>query len=121
MGHERRLDQERREDNGLPIACSLTPAQLAAMREGLLPGLLAGARTTEPVPGGFRWRFEPRAGLVQEAAAVIEAEHRCCPFLRFVLSVDPGDGPVTIEVTGPEGTREFLSSLLGAPPGPSGR
>jgi hypothetical protein len=50
----------------------------------------------------------------KEAAAVIEAEHRCCPFLRFVLIVEPGDGSLFLEVTGPEGTEDFLSMLVGS-------
>ena len=106
-------------DREIPIACALTPAEFAAMRDGLLPGLLARASAQEPIPGGFRWRFNPKAGLVREVAAVVEAEHRCCPFLRFLLLVEPGDGPVWLEVTGPDGTEEFLSTLLASPPGTS--
>jgi hypothetical protein len=82
------------------------------MREGLLPGLLARARARDHVAGGARWQFETRVGLLTEMAAVIEAEHRCCRFLHFVLTVEPGDGPVWLEVTGPEGTEDFLSALL---------
>jgi hypothetical protein len=49
----------------LPIACTLTPADFAAMRNGLLPGLLAKASGKESIPGGFRWRFDPQADLVK--------------------------------------------------------
>jgi hypothetical protein len=82
------------------------------MRSGLLPGLLAGASGKEAIPGGYRWRFDHREELVKEVASVIDAEHRCCRFLRFILVVEPGDGPVWLEVTGPEGTQDFLSTLL---------
>ena len=99
------------EPANLPIACTLTPAELTAMRDGLLPGLLARASEKQPVPGGFRWRFDPNPTLIRDAAAVIEAEHRCCRFLRFLLIVEPGDGSVWLEVTGPEGTTEFLTML----------
>src|SRR5262245_50501725 len=95
----------------LPIACTLTPAELASMREGLLPGLLSKATAKEGVTGGFRWRFYQEPDLVKRVAAVIESEHRCCRFLRFVLAVEPGDGPLWLEVTGPDGTEEFLSNL----------
>ena len=111
------MNQEREESGSLPIACTLTPAELAAMRTGLLPGILARSSAKEPIPGGFRWRFDPQANLVREAAAVIDAEHRCCRFLRFLLLVEPGDGPVWLEVTGPEGTEDFLSTLLDTTPG----
>jgi hypothetical protein len=90
------------------------PSEFAAMRNGLLPALLARASAKESIPGGFRWQFHPQANLVKEAAAVIDAEHRCCRFLRFVLHVEPGDGPIFLEVTGPEGTEAFLSKLLDA-------
>jgi len=109
---EARMDHESGDTARLPIACTLTPADLAAMRGGLLPGLLAGASARESIPGGFRWRFEHATNLITQAAAVIEAEHRCCRFLRFLLIVEPGDGPVWLEVTGPEGTDAFLSTLL---------
>lgn len=105
------MSQDPEDIPNLPIACTLTPAELAAGWDELLPGLVARANATEPVPGGVRWRFEPEAGLVQDIAAVIEAEHRCCRFLRFQLILEPGDGPVWLEVTGPEGTQDFLSML----------
>ena len=104
------MTQEKRLD--IPIACSLTPAEFAAMRGGLLPGLLSHATSREPIHGGYRWQFEPRSDLLEEIAAVLEAEHRCCRFLRFVLVVEPGDGPVSLEITGPEGTEAFLTTLL---------
>ena len=113
------MNQEREKNVSLPIACTLTPGELATMRNGLLPGLLAGASAKEPIPEGFRCRFDPQVNLVKEVAAVIDVEHRCCRFLRFLLLVEPGDGPVWLEVTGPEGTEDFLSTLLDTTPGTS--
>jgi hypothetical protein len=85
------------------------------MRDGLLPGLVSKARAREPIPGGFRWRFDPEADLLNEAAAVIDAEHRCCRFLTFVLRVEAGEGPVWLEVSGPAGTEDFLTLLVDTP------
>ena len=106
------MSPERETNEDLPIACTLTPGDLAAMRAGLLPGLLAEASACEPISGGFRWRFNPRVNLAKEAGSVIDAEHHCCRFLRFRLLVEPGDGPVYLEVTGPAGTEEFLTALV---------
>lgn len=33
-------------------------------------------------------------------------------FLRFLLIVEPGDGSVWLEVTGPEGTEDLLSTII---------
>jgi hypothetical protein len=82
------------------------------MRGGVLPRLVGKAIVAGRIPGGLRWRFEPVVDLVREVAAVIETERRCCRFLRFLLLVEPGEGAVWLEVTGPEGTEDFLSALL---------
>jgi hypothetical protein len=96
----------------LPVVCELTPADLAARRGGLLPGLVSRASASVPIEGGRSWRFESAPGLVADLAAVIEAERHCCRFLRFALTIEPGDGSVALEVTGPEGTARFLEDLL---------
>jgi hypothetical protein len=106
------MKQDRVQNVSLPIMCTLTSAELTAMREGLLPSLVASASAREQVAGGFRFQFAPRPDLLKDAAAIIDAEHRCCRFLRFLLLVEPGEGPVWLEVTGPEGTWEFLAGLL---------
>jgi hypothetical protein len=109
------MTEDREDSSSLPIACTVTPAEFAALRDGLMPGLLSKAKAQEPIPGGFRWRFNPEAGLLNHAAAVIDAEHRCWRFLGFVLRVEEGDGPVWLEVTGPAGTEDFLTMLLDTP------
>ncbi len=43
----------------------------------------------------------------------IQLERQCCPFLRFQLTVEPGGGPIWLELTGPPGTREFLAHGVG--------
>ncbi len=106
------MDQPTGKSGDLPIACTLTPSELDDRKEWLLLGLLAKAVSRKAVPGGVRWRFDAGDGIVPQVAAVIEAERRCCRFLDFRLEVEAGDGPVWFEVTGPEGTAEFLSSLL---------
>jgi len=44
--------------------------------------------------------------------AMINAERKCCRFLRFQVIVEPSDGPIVLELTGPEGTQEFLEAML---------
>lgn len=95
----------------LPIACALDPAELAWRRDTLLPGVVARAESSEPIPTGARWRFRPSSELLLALATMIDAERRCCPFLRFEVVAEAANGPVWLEVTGPEGTREFLERL----------
>ncbi|HYK83545.1 MAG TPA: hypothetical protein VEU55_10420 [Gemmatimonadales bacterium] len=95
----------------LPIACTLSPADLRARRDSLLPGIVRRAVAREPLADGLRWQFQPSPDLLVALATVIDAERRCCPFLRFHVITEAAGGPVWLEVTGPAGTREFLDRL----------
>src|SRR5688500_12600590 len=96
----------------LPIVCTLGPAALAARREGLLSDLLRRADGRQDRPEGHLLRFPAEGETFAAFARAVDAERRCCRFLRFQITVDPDGGPIWLELTGPRGTREFLSALL---------
>lgn len=54
----------------------------------------------------------PLSRDVAGIARAVEAERHCCRFLRFTITVEPDDGPLTLDLTGPQGTREFVVALL---------
>ena len=97
----------------LPIMCTLTPAALSARREGMLTELLRRAQAHEELPQGHRLRFAATDDdVLTTIARAIDAERQCCRFLRFSVTVEPDGGPIFLELTGPPGTREFVSALL---------
>jgi hypothetical protein len=51
---------------------------------------------------------------VASLGQLITVERECCPFLRFNLRLEPGEGPIWLELTGPSGTKDFLNSLFAA-------
>ena len=96
----------------LPIACTLTPDALAARRAGLLSDLLQRAKGREDLVDGLRLRFAPTGETLATVARAVEAERHCCRFLRFRIVIEPDGGPILLELTGPQGTREFIGALL---------
>jgi hypothetical protein len=96
-----------------PVICTLTPAALAARRAGLLADLVGRATAHEELPAGHRLRFAAGDDILAAIAHAIDAERRCCRFLRFDLAVEPDEGPVVLDLTGPPGTREFIAALFG--------
>jgi hypothetical protein len=98
----------------LPIACTLTPEALRTRREGLLMDLVRRAEQREGLANGLRLKFPPSAEAIALIAQAVEAERHCCRFLRFAMTVEPDGGPVSLELTGPAGTREFVSALIEA-------
>jgi hypothetical protein len=98
--------------NELPIACSLDDRALADRTATLRASVLAEARDVERLPDGYRWRFDQHADLLARLGTVIDAERLCCRFLYFAIEADPGLGLVTLDVTGPAGTADFLESWI---------
>jgi len=96
----------------LPIVCTLSPDALGARRQGLLSELLQQSAGREVLPDGLRLRFAPSGETLSNIARTVEAERHCCRFLRFTLTVEPDEGQFTLDLTGPQGTREFVAAVL---------
>lgn len=94
----------------LPIVCTLAAATIATRKAALLPGLVGRADSREETPAGIRMRLP--ADALSAILETVDAERQCCRFLRFDITVEPDGGPIWLELTGPPGTREFLSALL---------
>ena len=97
-----------------PLACTLSSAELRAQRDDLLPGLVATALQRVRLPHGVRLVFGATAKRLRQLYAIEQIEKGCCAFLNFHIALTPGGGALTLDVTGPEGTEEFLESLLDA-------
>jgi hypothetical protein len=96
----------------LPIVCTLSPDALDARRQGLLRQLLQQSSGREVLPDGLRLRFAPSRGTLSKITEAVEAERHCCRFLRFTLTVEPNEGQFTLDLTGPQATREFVAALV---------
>ncbi len=93
-----------------PLVCNMdvfTPAE----REGHLQTagrLIQSLQNIREVENGFEFSFPNETNLITSIAEFVSKERLCCPFLEFRLGVLPNDKPVTLLITGPEGTQEFL-------------
>jgi hypothetical protein len=102
-----------------PIACTLTEPELRRRRAGLLAQVRARVTATRALAGepdgpgpGFALTFAAGPEALPEVLELLRLESRCCPFLRFRLTVEAAGGPVVLEVTGPPGGAEILAAEL---------
>ena len=98
----------------LPIACNLTDPEFQRRRANLLETFQGAILETKEIAEGYAYRFLADGNWIIELARLITFERECCPFLKFNLRIEPANGPVWLELTGPEGTREFLQTLFDA-------
>ena len=93
----------------IPVACSLSAEELTERRK-LRARIGESLEETLDRESGYSYRFASDA-LLPELLEIIRAERQCCPFFRFALTFEPGNGPLWLDITGPEGTKEFLRSF----------
>ena len=96
----------------LPIACTLIPSERRGRANELLPGLLSRAESYERLDEGLRLRFAASSETLQAITRVLDTERQCCQFFRFQLTIEPGLGPMVLDVQGPAGTADFLADLI---------
>ena len=92
----------------LPIACSLTSVELQERRSAVLQKVRRAVLEVRELEDGYAYSFPSEGDWLRELAGLIDLERQCCLFLQFRLTVEANAGPIWLEMTGPEGTKEFL-------------
>lgn len=103
----------------LPIACSLTNADLAARSELMRRELFSAAEEQQELDDGYAFRFLSDDRWKAKIEAFITTERQCCSFFRIDLTYEPALGPIWLKLTGPEGTKEFIEITFDIPGDPS--
>lgn len=98
--------------NDLPIACTLTAAELHERRRTVLEKAKQGIVETRELESGYALSFPAGGDWLKELAALVDLERQCCPFLTFRITVEANSGPVWLEITGPDGTKDFLKNTF---------
>ena len=93
-----------------PMNCSLPDADREA-RIAAWKALL-GTATRDTAPGPLRLRFVTPAPLA-EIVQLAEAEHACCGFFTFMITIDTRG--VTLEVTAPADRQTMLQHVFATP------
>jgi len=97
----------------LPVACTLSDTELRQREATLLTHFIeASAISTEELEDVYAFHVRGDRTSMAVVGELIAAERDCCRFLTFELTARPDMGPVTLRMTGPVGTKEFLNSIL---------
>lgn len=64
------------------------------------------------LPDGYALFLQAETKVTEQAGAFVARERLCCPFFHFVPDVGSEGGPVRLEVTGPDGVKEYIEQAL---------
>jgi hypothetical protein len=95
-----------------PVMCTLSGAELREREASLLARFKSGIIAVEELGDGYAFRVPGDKEWFLFVSELMAAERECCKFLTFELRADPQMGPLTVRITGPQGTKEFLKSTF---------
>ena len=92
------------------IACNLDVFTPAEREQHMAVGrrFKAVIVSAQELPNGQRLGIKADPGSLALLAEFVEGERRCCPFFEFTIRLEPGSAALWLDLTGPEGTREFI-------------
>jgi len=94
----------------LPIACSLSPSDLAD-RTQAWAGIIGGWGVRRvPVDGGVRISFRAAPGLLASLHQLVALERECCPWMSMEVTAEP---EIELQVTGPDDAVNELRRMFG--------
>lgn len=96
------------------LVCKLTTPELQKRRSTVILDLRKSLLKREVLADGLAFTFSSDDAKLVQLIEFIKSERLCCDFLSFKL-IFAASTPdlVTLEITGPEGTQEFLEHEVG--------
>lgn len=104
---------EAKTKSGTTIACKLTSAELRHRKETVIASLKKQVIEKKETASGYAFKFSGSDKIVDELAEFVKTERVCCDFFTFHLSIAGDSSEAWLEMTGPEGTKDFIVSELG--------
>ncbi len=92
-----------------PLACNMnafTPTQREQHIETTRQ-LFQTVQNIQEAENGFEFTLPNRSDIIKISKFIVN-ERLCCPFLKFSLTIESDPKPITLTLSGPIGTQEFL-------------
>ena len=100
-----------------PFACNVSALNAAERHrhfDELGPALRTLRTAVRELPNGYEFDFRGDAKTVAMLAEWTAQERLCCPFFDINLRMSAENGPVTLQLTGRPGTKEFIKADFAA-------
>ena len=94
----------------ITILCTLNDAEFRERERDVLQKIKASVLSTHETESGYAFRFPSDDVAFAALNEFIVLERRCCPFLDFKMTVPRGEGDIFLELSGPEGAKEFIEA-----------
>lgn len=94
------------------LACELSDEAQRERREQLITEVIDRIENIEEHETGYGFTLPGTTEALEAVLAFIATEWECCPFLGFELNLAPDNGPITLWLSGPEGAKDLMETVL---------
>jgi len=88
------------------LSCKLTTPELQRRKATVIAELKSFVKSRKELLNGYHYEFATTDDILDKLASFIKTERMCCDFFTFQLTIK--ENIVVLEITGPEGVKEFL-------------
>jgi len=95
------------------LSCKLTTPELLQRKETVLKDLKEQVLMKKELEDGYAFQFPGTDKVLDQLSEFIKTERACCTFFIFGLSISGDKSEAWLELTGPEGAKDFVQTELG--------
>lgn len=94
------------------LTCKLTSPELHERKATVLASLRKQMVERKELPNGYAFKFAGSDKMIDELVEFVKTERQCCDFFTFNLSISGDGSEAWLELTGPEGSKDFVTQEL---------
>lgn len=94
------------------LSCKLTTPELHERKETVLESLKNKITAKEELENGYALKFPGSDRILDELTEFVKTERACCEFFVFGLSISGDKSEIWLELTGPVGAKDLISTEL---------
>lgn len=95
------------------VVCKLTTPELQERKRTVIAELKAVVLERQKFNNGVRYKFAGTDKNVDLISSFIKTERLCCGFFTFKFTVADEESFAWLELSGPEGTDQFIAEEVG--------
>jgi hypothetical protein len=90
------------------LSCKLTTPELQNRKETIIANLKTQMTARKELIDGYAFRFPGTDKILDQLIVFIKTERACCDFFNFALSTSGDKRETWLELTGPNGAKDFI-------------
>ncbi len=94
------------------ISCKLTTPELRIRKSIVVASLKQMVMAKKETPNGYKYKFRGTDQVLHLLLDFIKSERLCCNFFTFRLRVADPSLPIWLELSGPDGAKDFIRNEM---------